>query len=56
MGRGGGWISCHVHFNIHSLSRYDGMGTKHKLLWFMLICTVMVLELIVFSYNYVIVQ
>jgi hypothetical protein len=46
----------------HSLSRYDGLVTKQKSLCHVLagvfvnLCTVTVIELIVFSYNGVIVQ
>ena len=41
----------------HSLSRYDGLETKQKSLCYVFVgvyvnlCTVMVIELIVFSYN-----
>jgi hypothetical protein len=46
----------------HCLSRYDGLETKQKCLLYVIVwvdvnlCTVTVIELIVFSYNEVIVQ
>jgi hypothetical protein len=47
---------------IYSLSRYDGLETEHKSLYYVFVwvdvnlCTVTVIELIVFSYNEVTVQ
>jgi hypothetical protein len=47
-------------FDKHSLSRYDGLKTEQEVLVFISLdvnlCTAMVIELIVFSYNEVIVQ